>query len=391
MGLLETLRAAGDRAREPRLLLPARARDLAGGARHRRGVPVAAALDPPRRPPARAARRVRRAHGRGAAASRSPARRGRRRRRRRTATFVDVATGASAAVAADAVVAADGIHSVARAQRYPDEGPPKWNGSLLWRGVAEIEPVLDGRTMVWAGHRDQKFVGYPIADLADGRQAFNFIAELRRPGVRSRGGTRTGTGPACSTTSSPRSRTGRSTGSTSRRSSARHRARSCSRWSTATRSHVGRSAAHAARRRRAPDVSDRLQRRVTGDPRRAGARRLLRADADDVGDALARYEQIRLPATAAIVEANRGLGPEMPMQLVHERAPDGFDDIGDGHHPSRDRRRHRAYRRTAGFALEALLEDPRSIIDRPPEGDAAVDGVLYSQRVPHETSGTSSD
>ena len=42
--------------------------------------------------------------------------------------------------------------------------------------------MLDGRTMVWAGHRDQKFVGYPITDLPDGRQAFNFIAELRRPG-----------------------------------------------------------------------------------------------------------------------------------------------------------------------------------------------------------------
>ena len=46
--------------------------------------------------------------------------------------------------------------------------------------------MLDGRTMVWAGHRDQKFVGYPIADLPDGRQAFNFIAELRRPESRAR-------------------------------------------------------------------------------------------------------------------------------------------------------------------------------------------------------------
>ncbi len=83
---------------------------------------------------------------------------------------------------ADLVVAADGIHSAARASRYPDEGPLKWNGSLLWRGVAEIERVLDGRTMIWAGHPEQKFVGYPIADLPGGRQAFNFIAELRRPG-----------------------------------------------------------------------------------------------------------------------------------------------------------------------------------------------------------------
>jgi 2-polyprenyl-6-methoxyphenol hydroxylase-like FAD-dependent oxidoreductase len=57
-------------------------------------------------------------------------------------------------VGGDVVVAADGIHSAARAQRYPDEGAPCWNGALLWRGIAEIAPVLDGRSMVWAGHRD---------------------------------------------------------------------------------------------------------------------------------------------------------------------------------------------------------------------------------------------
>ena len=72
-------------------------------------------------------------------------------------------------VEADFIVAADGIHSAARAQRYPDEGRFLWNGSLLWRGIAEVEPVLDGRSMIWAGHPEQKFVGYPIADLP-GRQ-----------------------------------------------------------------------------------------------------------------------------------------------------------------------------------------------------------------------------
>ena len=84
-------------------------------------------------------------------------------------------------VGADLIVAADGIHSAVRAQRYPNEGRFLWNGSLLWRGIGEVEPVLDGRTMIWAGHPEQKFVGYPIADLPDGRQRFNFIAELRRP------------------------------------------------------------------------------------------------------------------------------------------------------------------------------------------------------------------
>lgn len=33
--------------------------------------------------------------------------------------------------------------------------------------------------MIWVGHPAQKFVGYPIADLDDGRQSFNLIAERR--------------------------------------------------------------------------------------------------------------------------------------------------------------------------------------------------------------------
>jgi 2-polyprenyl-6-methoxyphenol hydroxylase-like FAD-dependent oxidoreductase len=77
------------------------------------------------------------------------------------------------------IIAADGIHSVARALHYPHELPPRWNGALLWRGTAEAPPLFDGRTMVWAGHPDHKFVGYPIRDLPNGKQLFNFIAEFR--------------------------------------------------------------------------------------------------------------------------------------------------------------------------------------------------------------------
>lgn len=77
------------------------------------------------------------------------------------------------------IIAAAGTHSVARSLRCPNEGPPRWNGSLLWRGTAVVEPVFDGRTMVWAGHPEHKFVGYPIQDLPDGKQVFNFIAEYR--------------------------------------------------------------------------------------------------------------------------------------------------------------------------------------------------------------------
>jgi 5-methylphenazine-1-carboxylate 1-monooxygenase len=38
---------------------------------------------------------------------------------------------------------------------------------------------------------------------------------------------------------------------------------------------------------------------------------------------------VRLPATAAIVRANRQNGPEPCMQHAEERAPDGFDRVED--------------------------------------------------------------
>ena len=89
----------------------------------------------------------------------------------------------------------------------------------------------------------------------------------------------------------------------------------------------------------------------------------LRSD-DGVVAALERYEALRLPATAAIVRANRGLGPELPMQLVHERAPDGFDDVDDVITRAEIDEATEAYRSTAGFALAALRDDPRSLVDQ---------------------------
>ena len=88
-------------------------------------------------------------------------------------------SGDTESVDAAIVVAADGIHSTVRQQRFPHEGMPLWNGALLWRGAVEYDPILDGRTMVWAGHPDQKFVAYPIRDLGNGKQLVNFIAEYR--------------------------------------------------------------------------------------------------------------------------------------------------------------------------------------------------------------------
>jgi 2-polyprenyl-6-methoxyphenol hydroxylase-like FAD-dependent oxidoreductase len=102
-----------------------------------------------------------------------------------TARFVDRETGAAAGEAAgDVLIAADGIHSVVRAHFYPDEGPPKWNGVQMWRGVTEGMPFLSGRSQLWSGWNRQKFVAYPISKAREneGRALINWVADLRMDG-----------------------------------------------------------------------------------------------------------------------------------------------------------------------------------------------------------------
>jgi 2-polyprenyl-6-methoxyphenol hydroxylase-like FAD-dependent oxidoreductase len=267
-------------------------------------------------------------------------------------------------VEADLLVAADGIHSVLRSQRYPDEGPALWNGALLWRGLAEIEPVLDGRTMVWLGHPEQKFVGYPIADLPDGRQAFNFIAELRRPDSelgRGESWNRPGdlddflpefedwTFGWLDVPAVIRAAPGTFLFPMVDRDPVPQ-------WTFGRTTLLG-DAAHPMY----PIGSNGASQAILDGRVLAGG---LRRHPDDPDEALARYESVRRPATAAIVKANRGLGPELPMKLVEERAPDGFDDIGEVITPEEIAEVTDGYRRTAGFAL-AELQRGVSLLDEP--------------------------
>jgi 5-methylphenazine-1-carboxylate 1-monooxygenase len=269
-----------------------------------------------------------------------------------------------ARVEADVVVAADGIHSVARSQRFPAEGPPRWNGSLLWRGVAEIDAVLDGRTMIWAGHPEQKFVGYPIGDLPGGKQAFNFVAELRRPEsdlaatedwnregslgdflpwfeawdfgwldvpLVVREAPATYLFPMVDRDPLPRWTFGRST--------------------------LLGDAAHPMY----PIGSNGASQAILDARVLAGC---IRRHPGNLDEALDRYEKARRPATAAIVRANRGHGPELPMVLVEERAPEGFTDIADVITTEEIARVTEEYRKTAGFSL-ATLQGGTSLIDEP--------------------------
>lgn len=80
------------------------------------------------------------------------------------------------------LIAADGIHSALRAQMYPDEGEPIWNGRVLWRATTQANAYFGGGAMVMIGHDDLRLVAYPISEPDEKGQAeINWIAEKRYP------------------------------------------------------------------------------------------------------------------------------------------------------------------------------------------------------------------
>jgi 5-methylphenazine-1-carboxylate 1-monooxygenase len=271
-----------------------------------------------------------------------------------TCTFRTRSGNGANTVGGSALIATDGIHSVARAQLFPAEGSPKWNGAKLWRGLAETDPVLDGRTMIWCGHPNQKFIAYPVLDLPNGRQMLNFIAELRfdqtelaeredwnRPGELSdflpqfedwtfdwldvpqllRDAPQTFLFPMVDRDP-------------------------IERWSHGRMTLLG-DAAHPMY----PVGSNGASQAILDARVLAGC---MRTYGSDVEVAFEKYESVRRPATGAIVLANRGFGPELPMKLVEDRAPAGFTNINDVITPAEILEATDGYRRTAGFALAAL-------------------------------------
>ena len=55
-----------------------------------------------------------------------------------------------------------------------------------------------------------------------------------------------------------------------------------------------------------------------------------------------------------ITLGNRTLGPEVVMQIVEERAPDGFTNLHDILPPAELASRAAEFKEKAGFAVEAL-------------------------------------
>ena len=234
----------------------------------------------------------------------------------------------------EALVGADGIHSVVRARFYPDEGPPRWTGIMLWRGAVEWPVYADGRTMLIAGGMRAKFVLYPIhADTArPDTRLTNWAVQARvatgeappprredwnRPGIAAEllpfvRGTfdlgrlglvdplalieATGTFyeyPMCDRDPLPR-------------------------WSFGRVTLLG-DAAHPMY----PVGSNGASQAVLDGVALA---RHLRAE-PDVPSALAAYDAERRPATTAVVLTNRAGGPERVIDVIEQKAPNGFDDI----------------------------------------------------------------
>ncbi|WP_020661189.1 flavin-dependent oxidoreductase [Amycolatopsis benzoatilytica] len=102
------------------------------------------------------------------------------------ARFAERAGGTEVTADADALVAADGIHSTARSLLFPGEGPPRWNGVLMWRGATDWPEFGGGRSMIVAGGTAAKLVVYPIGPgRAAGTRLTNWAICIRtgRPGA----------------------------------------------------------------------------------------------------------------------------------------------------------------------------------------------------------------
>ena len=101
------------------------------------------------------------------------------------AHFEDSVTGkALEAQRGSVVVSCEGIHSTLRKQLYSDEGPPKYSGINMWRGVTRWKPILSGATMARIGwHQPAKLLLYPIRNAVDseGRQLINWVIDVETP------------------------------------------------------------------------------------------------------------------------------------------------------------------------------------------------------------------
>lgn len=238
-----------------------------------------------------------------------------------------ILTAGDETIEARLVIAADGIHSALRARHYPDEGPPIWNGAILWRATTVAVPYLDGRTMCMCGHEKQKFVCYPITPAgSDGRATINWIAERRFPADRAwrredwnRSGDPKEFLPHFADWRFPwLDVPALIEGATTVYEYPMVDREPLPRWTFGRMTLLG-DAAHPMYPIGSNGASQAIldARALAGATMRHGP----------TPEALSAYEAERRPKTSGIVLANRMNGPEQVMQIVEERAPGGFSEL----------------------------------------------------------------
>jgi flavin-dependent dehydrogenase len=97
-----------------------------------------------------------------------------------------LANGDTRQVQADIAVACDGVNSAVRKQLFPDD-KVCFAGINTWRGVTVHKPILSGKSYMRIGSIDTgKMVIYPIVDNVDGQgnQLINWTSEIRLDGAR---------------------------------------------------------------------------------------------------------------------------------------------------------------------------------------------------------------
>lgn len=269
-------------------------------------------------------------------------------------------------VEADVVIGADGIRSALRAQRYPQEGSPRWGGLTNWRGTAIAPAFLDGRTMIMAGDGELKFVAYPLsAPDQDGRVVLNFIAEQRGVGSAD-GDWNRAVDPApivdlfadwqfewMDVPAVIAAADELLEYPMIDRDPLPH-------WTFGRTTLLG-DAAHAMY----PNGSNGGSQAII-DARTLAFRLATEANIDD---ALQAYEDDRRPAMTALLQSTRQTGPEKVMLLARERAPEGFTDIHDVIPADELEAVASAYKKAAGF-------DPASLNARSSLTPPAPDGMV---------------
>jgi 2-polyprenyl-6-methoxyphenol hydroxylase-like FAD-dependent oxidoreductase len=276
------------------------------------------------------------------------------------ANFIDKATGKSPDSHDGALlIAADGIHSAVREKLYPQEGPPIWNGRILWRGITEGDAFLSGRTMIMAGHEILKFVCYPISKEPDssGKFSINWVAERHMP-------------PTYQWRREDYNRAARLEEFLPWFEDWQFDwldvpglIRNCphpyeyplvdrdpvAQWTFGPVTLMG-DAAHPMY----PIGSNGASQAILD--ARVITREILAHGPTNT--ALVAYEAERRPATTDLVMLNRRNGPEQVMQLVEERAPDGYNVVTDVLSQRELEDIAANYKRVAGFQVEGLNAKP---------------------------------